>query len=76
NQMAELTLSNLRRASSLVGSFKRTAIDQSSYDIRQFQVKRALEDVINTLHNQFKKTAIDIQVDCSNDLVISSFPGA
>ncbi|EDN71459.1 periplasmic sensor signal transduction histidine kinase [Beggiatoa sp. PS] len=76
NQMAELTLSNLRRASSLVGSFKRTAIDQSSDDIRQFQVKRALEDVINTLHNQFKKTAIDIQVDCSNDLVISSFPGA
>lgn len=76
NQMAELTLSNLRRASGLVGSFKRTAIDQSSDDIRQFQVKRAIEDVINTLHNQFKKTAIDIQVDCPNDLAIYSFPGA
>ncbi|HAI68894.1 MAG TPA: hypothetical protein DCM38_05580, partial [Gammaproteobacteria bacterium] len=76
NQMAELTLSNLKRASSLVGSFKRTAIDQSSDEVKQFQIKRAIEDVINTLHNQFKKTAIDIQVDCPNDLVIYSFPGA
>jgi len=76
HQMAELTLSNLRRASGLVGSFKRTAIDQSSDDIRQFQFKQGLEDVINTLHNNFKKTAIDIQVDCPDDLVIYSFPGA
>jgi two-component system, NtrC family, sensor kinase len=76
NQMAELTLSNLRRASSLVGSFKRTAIDQSSDEVRQFQVKQAIEDVINTLHNKFKKTAIEIQLECPNDIVIYSFPGA
>jgi len=76
HQMADLTLSNLRRASGLVGSFKRTAIDQSSDEVRQFQVKQAIEDVINTLHNKFKKTAINIQVDCPNDLVIYSFPGA
>jgi two-component system NtrC family sensor kinase len=76
NQMTELTLSNLRRASSLVGSFKRTAIDQSSDELRQFQVKRAIEDVINTLYNNFKKIAIDIKITCPNDLVIYSFPGA
>ncbi|EDN69052.1 two-component hybrid sensor and regulator [Beggiatoa sp. PS] len=75
-EAARLTLSNLKRASHLITSFKRTAIDQSSDQVRRFEVKATIEDIINTLHNQFKRTAIDIQVDCPRDLVINSMPGA
>jgi signal transduction histidine kinase len=32
-------------------------------------------DTINTLHSRFKKTAIDIQVDCPNEINVNSLPG-
>ncbi|MEY3218935.1 MAG: hypothetical protein RIT27_292 [Pseudomonadota bacterium] len=75
SQATNLIVSNLKRASDLVNSFKRTAVDQGSEDIRQFNVKSAIEDVINTLHSKFRTTSIDIQVDCSEDLKIYSVPG-
>jgi len=74
-EAANLTLSNLKRASGLVNSFKRTAIDQSSEEVRPFEVKAAIDDVITTLHNQFRPTEIEIQVDCPDDLTIISVPG-
>ncbi|RKZ85388.1 MAG: serine/threonine protein kinase [Candidatus Parabeggiatoa sp. nov. 3] len=76
DEMAELTLSNLDRAANLVSSFKRTAIDQSSDEVRHFEVKRAIFDVINTLQNHFKQTAIEFQVDCPSDLAVYSMAGA
>ncbi|MDM8557873.1 ATP-binding sensor histidine kinase [Candidatus Parabeggiatoa sp. HSG14] len=75
DQAADLTLSNLRRAAGLVKSFKRTAVDQTSEDVRKFEVKTTIEDVINTLHNKFKQTAIEIQLDCPDDLAVYSIPG-
>jgi predicted ATPase/signal transduction histidine kinase len=72
---ANLTLSNLKRASGLVNSFKRTAIDQSSEEARPFEVKAAIDDVLTTLHTQFRQTDIEIQVDCPDDLSIVSVPG-
>ncbi|OQW89623.1 MAG: hypothetical protein BWK78_07600, partial [Thiotrichaceae bacterium IS1] len=75
DEAAELTLSNLRRAAGLVNSFKRTAVDQTSGDIRKFKVKTTLEDVITALNSQFRQTMIKIQLDCSDDLAIYSIPG-
>jgi len=76
DQSAELTLSNLKRAAGLVSSFKRTAVDQTSEEPKRFDVKNILEDVIKTLHNKFKRTAIEIQLDCPKDLLIYSIPGS
>ncbi len=71
-----LTLSNLERAANLVTSFKRTAVDQTSNDIRTFRVLEVLEDTINTLQNRFKQTDIKILVACPQELTVKSFPGA
>jgi predicted ATPase/signal transduction histidine kinase len=76
NSTAKLTLSNLERAAKLVSSFKRTAIDQSSDEIRSFYVKTTIFDVISTLQSKFKQTAIEFKVDCPNELVVYSMPGA
>jgi signal transduction histidine kinase len=73
---AGLTLSNLERAANLVTSFKRTAVDQTSNEIRSFNIHQVINDTINTLHNQLKRTHIDIQVDCPSALKIKSLPGA
>jgi len=75
NKAAHLTLSNLKRATNLVKSFKRTAVDQVSDDVRIFEVKEVIQDTITTLHNRFKTTDIDISVNCHNDLKINSLPG-
>lgn len=65
---SRLTQSNLQRAARLITSFKRTAVDQTSEQQRQFSVAESIEDVINSLHNKFKRTAIKIQVNCPQDL--------
>ncbi len=75
SQATNLIVSNLKRASELVNSFKRTAVDQSSEDIRQFNVKSAIEDVINTLQAKFRTTSVEIAVDCTDELNIYSVPG-
>ncbi|MCK5524971.1 MAG: AAA family ATPase [Thiomargarita sp.] len=75
DEAAKLTLSNLKRAADLISRFKRTAVDQTSEEIRRFDVKSIIEDVINTLHNKFKQTAISIQLDCLEHLNIYSVPG-
>ncbi len=71
-----LTLSNLERAANLVTSFKRTAVDQTSGEVRAFRVLEVIEDTINTLHNRFKPTEIKIQVTCPQELKVKSLPGA
>lgn len=76
DEAAALTLSNLRRASHLVNSFKRTAVDQTSEDVRRFDIKTTIEDVINTLHNKFKRTNIRINLDCPDNLKVYTVPGA
>ncbi|MCV6638780.1 ATP-binding protein [Candidatus Albibeggiatoa sp. nov. NOAA] len=76
NQGFDLTLSNLERAGNLVSSFKRTAVDQTSGEKRYFDVHEVIQDTINTLNNRFKKTDIQIQLDCPVDLKVVSLPGA
>ncbi len=71
-----LTLSNLERAANLVTSFKRTAVDQTSGEMRVFRVLEVIEDTINLLHLHFKQTSIQIQVTCPNELKVNSLPGA
>jgi len=57
-------------------SFKRTAVVQTSDEVSSFHIQEVINDTINTLHNRFKTTDIDIQVDCPNLIKIKSFPGA
>jgi signal transduction histidine kinase len=72
----KLTLSNLERAGNLINSFKRTAIDQTMSEANFFNVSEVIQDTLNTLKNQFKKTAINLHVSCPKDLTVVSFAGA
>jgi signal transduction histidine kinase len=79
NQFSEasaLITSNLKRASELVNSFKRTAVDQSSEDIRRFNVNGMFDDIIKTLHSRFKPSNVQIQIDCADDINVYSVPGS
>ncbi len=70
-----LTMSNLRRAAELVGSFKRTSIDQSLENPRLFGLHEIICDIVTSLESKFKSTAITIKVDCPTTLNLYSYPG-
>ncbi len=66
---------NLNRAADLISSFKKVAVDQSSEDIRTFDVKELLREVILTLRPQLHSLPYTIDIDCPDNLSINSKPG-
>lgn len=70
-----LAMANLRRAAGLVQSFKRTSVDQTSEQLRDFQMKELIDDVLFSVHSHFKRFSIAIQVDCKDDLRLRGMPG-
>jgi len=71
-----LILSNAERAADLIHSFKQVAVDQTSEARRDFQLRDYLQEIITSLKPKFKRTAIEIRIDCKEDLLMDSFPGA
>ena len=67
---------NLQRASELISSFKQVAVDQASDAIRDINLKRYIEDLIQSLQPQLKKTQHQIHVECPQDLYLRCPAGA
>jgi signal transduction histidine kinase len=63
--VSELALNNLRRTADLVHRFKRTAVDQTSEQMRAYELAEVVEDVMKSLRNEFKNTPIRFEVDCA-----------
>jgi signal transduction histidine kinase len=72
---SSLGMSNLNKAADLVRRFKRTSMDQTSEDIRDFNLCELLNDSLVTLHNVFKNTQIELDLQCAKNLQICSQPG-
>ena len=67
---------NLRRAADLIASFKRVAVDQSSEERRTFKVREYIDEILLSLRPKLKQTLFTIEIRCSDDLEMDSFPGA
>ncbi|MBO6826512.1 MAG: PAS domain S-box protein [Sneathiella sp.] len=70
-----IVVGNLHRASELIRSFKKVAVDQSSEDAREFYLLNYIDDVLFSLHPQLKKTRIKVEVEGDRDLKVDSYPG-
>lgn len=66
---------NLNRAADLISSFKKVAVDQSNENTRLFNVKELLQEVLLTLAPQLKKTPYVIDIDCPDELTVTTKPG-
>ncbi len=73
---SQLILSNLERASELVQSFKKVAVDQTNLERRVFVVKGYIEDVLLSLRPKLKKTKHIVEVQGDDALSLDSHPGA
>lgn len=73
---AQLILSNLRRAGQLIKSFKQVAVDQSSEQAREIDLRIYLEEILVSLGPALKKTSHKITVKCPDGLRLLTYPGA
>ena len=67
---------NLVRTSELVKSFKLVSSDQASQEMRQFEIKAYLENIILSLKPKLKQTQIVVIIDCPQNINLYSYPGA
>lgn len=72
----DMILSNLRRASELVASFKKVAVDQSLEEHRNFNVKEYVREILTSLHSRIKVSHASIELDIADNLEIYSDPGS
>jgi len=75
-EISSIIQSNLKRASSLVKSFKQVSADQSSEEQRTFNIKNYIGEVIFSLQPNLKKTKLQIEIICDDNITIKSFPGS
>ncbi|CAN2042426.1 hypothetical protein GMMP15_810012 [Candidatus Magnetomoraceae bacterium gMMP-15] len=73
---AEMILSNLRRAASLIQSFKQVAVDRANEVKRIFNLKEYIDDVLLSLRPKLKKTQHRINITCPENIKLNSYPGA
>lgn len=75
-QCVALLINNLNRASELITSYKQVAVDQTSDKIRQINIAKYLDEIIQSLHPKLKKTNHSIKVNCPKDLDVYCHAGA
>ena len=76
NEGSEILLNNLQRAAKLIRSFKQIAVDQTSENRRNFNIKETIEETLLSLQPKIKQTYIKIELECPENIEIDSYPGS
>ncbi len=75
-ESTRLMSANLNRAAELIRSFKQVAVDQASAELRRFDLKTYIEEVITSLGPRLRTTPHRVVIECPSDLSINGYPGA
>jgi signal transduction histidine kinase len=70
-----IILNNLNRAADLIRSFKLIAVDQSQDNKRVFNIKKYIYEILISLKPALKKTKLNIDIICPDDIEINCNPG-
>ena len=76
DESTQIILRNLQRAADLIHSFKQVAVDQSSGERRRFALKGYIDEVLLSLRPKLKVTSHTVEVECADDIVLDTYPGA
>ena len=71
----QLALSNLQRASGLIKRFKRLSVDRGSEQLTRFHLRQNVNDIVSAMAPQIKHSLVDIRIDISNSIYLTSYPG-
>ncbi|TFW20775.1 GAF domain-containing protein [Massilia arenosa] len=76
DQSLRIMTTNTQRAAALVRSFKQVAVDQSSDEIRSFNLRTYLDEVLLSLQPKLKGRPVKVEVDCPKEVRMESHAGA
>ena len=76
DQSLRIMTTNTQRAAALVRSFKQVAVDQSSGDVRSFNLRKYLDEVLLSLNPKLKGKPITVEIDCPMGIEMVSHAGA
>jgi len=71
-----IVTTNMKRAASLVNSFKQVAVDQSSNEIRDVNIAQYIDEIIVSLRPKLKRTKHQVTVNCPMSLNFKVNAGA
>lgn len=74
-EAADLVFRSAHRAAELITSFKQVAVDQTSEQRRNFDVRAVVEDIVSTLKPSLKRDPWVIQTEIADGLECDSYPG-
>jgi signal transduction histidine kinase/purine-cytosine permease-like protein len=74
-ESARLLLSNANRAADIIQSFKQVAVDRTSDEQREFNLRASLYEIVQSLQPRLKRTACRVSVDCPANIRVHSYPG-
>jgi two-component system, NtrC family, sensor kinase len=75
-EAARLVLSNCTRAASLIRSFKQVAVDQTSGELRDFELRAYVEEVVVSLSPRYGAHGHVLTIESQGDIRMRSHPGA
>jgi len=75
-ESSSIISNNLKRAADLIRSFKRVAVDQTSNELRSFDLREYLHEVMQSLKPKLKSASHTVSINCPNGIVLFNHPGA
>lgn len=66
---------NLGRASEIIQSFKKIAVDETNETLEEFNVSQYIHNIIISLKHEYKKHKHSFNIKCDEELTIKSYPG-
>ena len=71
-----LLLSNLRRATELVHSFRQVATNEANRDRRQFEARGWILELMSTLQPLLQRKGLTMRLICRDGIIIDTYQGA
>jgi signal transduction histidine kinase len=72
---ANLMLSSARRAAELIQNFKQVAVDQTTDQLRDFDLDRQIAEMLSVIKHVLAKTPIKLVQQLEPDIAMHSYPG-
>lgn len=73
--IADIVKKNLDRTAQLVKGFKQIAVDQTSEEDREINLKEYLEEIVFSLGSVVRKANAEVVIDCPIDINVYTNPG-
>lgn len=75
SEAIDIISTNLHKASSLVATFKKVAVNTNNEEKKNFNIKEYLEEIAVAVLSNYSEMNYSISIECSPELIFYGYPG-